>query len=206
MKNLQDEAAVREAVCFLLSRVAEQARADSVPLTDAELKQLSFGEETASPDEIAAVAAFDEGHDEAEFETRIAKLLKRAFRIDVQHGSGATWHKALAELRDHDVYILVMVDQAGISRPQPKVGAALFAPSYRGLARLLPFAVASIISALGVLYFFILPMSWGKGADQPRIFGNLGEKLIPDERVRGIFFVVWIACSLWLWRLTNKQK
>ena len=56
-----------------------------------------------------------------EFEAKITKLLRGAFNYDVQHGMRATGEKHLAALRDHDVYVLVMVDQARIPRPKPRV-------------------------------------------------------------------------------------
>jgi hypothetical protein len=99
MKKVDIENSVAEALKFLSSRVAEEARKDSVPLTDIELKQLSFSEETATADDIAAARAFDETHDSDEFEAKITKLLRSAFHGDVQHGMRATWEKNFAALR-----------------------------------------------------------------------------------------------------------
>jgi hypothetical protein len=63
MKSVGTEASVAEAVGFLSSRVAEESRKDPVPLTDIELKQLSFTEETATPEQIAGAQAFDGAND-----------------------------------------------------------------------------------------------------------------------------------------------
>src|SRR5580692_621241 len=124
MKSAEAETSVTKAVEFLSSRVAEEARKDSVPLTDIELKQLSFTEESASAEEIAGARAFDEANDTNEFEARITRLFRSAFNHDVQLGMRATWEKHLAALRNHDVYALVMVDQAGIRRPKHRPGDA----------------------------------------------------------------------------------
>ena len=119
MKKVDAETSVAEAVGFLSSRVAEEARKESVPLTNIELKQLSFTEETANAEEIAAARAFDAANDIDEFEAKVTSLLRRAFQQDVQSGMRAAWDKHLAALRNHDIYVLVMVDQAGIPRPKP---------------------------------------------------------------------------------------
>src|ERR1700693_5933835 len=73
MKSIGTERFVDEAVEFLSARVAEEARKESAPLTDIELKQLSFTEETATPGEIAAAGEFDETHDTNKFEGTVAR-------------------------------------------------------------------------------------------------------------------------------------
>jgi hypothetical protein len=83
MRSVEAETSVARAIEFLSSRVAEEARNDSVPLTELELKQLSFTAETASADEIAAARALDMANDTAEFEAKITRLL---FNHDVQLG------------------------------------------------------------------------------------------------------------------------
>ena len=197
MNGVGTETSVAEAVGFLSSRVAEESRKDPVPLTDIELKQLSFTEETATPEEIAGAQAFDEANDTDKFEARITRLLRNAFRHDVQHAMRATWEKHLAALRNHDVYVLVMVDQAGIPRPKPQ--ARLNVPraiSPKTLVRRSPDILAGLITFCGILYFFVLRIGWSRRG--PPIFGNLDEHLIPSERLRGIFFLAWLASALWL--------
>jgi hypothetical protein len=65
---------VIEAVEFLSSRAAEEACKDSVSLTDIELKQLSFTEETATPEETAGARVFDDANDTDKFEAKITRL------------------------------------------------------------------------------------------------------------------------------------
>jgi hypothetical protein len=201
MRNLETGTAVGEALSFLLSRIAEQSRKDAVPLTETELKQLSFSEETASADEIAGAEEFDAANDTDQFEEKIAQLLRHAFDHDVQNGKGAIWQKHLAALREHDIYVLVMVDQAGISRSTAKVPVAAFFPrSPRNLIESLPQAVAGLVTVCGFIYFLILMRQGRRG---PPLFGDLPRKLIPSESVQSAFFVIWIGSMLWLWLRTK---
>jgi hypothetical protein len=202
MKKFETEVGVAEAVGFLTSRIAEQARADSVPLTDLELKQLSFSEGTASAEEIAAANDFDVTNDSDKFEAKIAALLRSAYHHHVKHGMGETWQKHLAALRDQDIYVLVMLDQAKIRRHRTSlVRAVLLSMSPRKLFRTFPDAAAGVLTLCGFVYFFLLRMGWGRRG--PPIFGNLAEHLIPSDSVRGAFLVVWICSMLWLWLRTK---
>jgi hypothetical protein len=130
VEGIETELSLADAVGFLTTRVAEEAREESVHITDAEIKQLSFTEEMAAKEEIAAARAFDDSNDTDEFEAKISKLLRNAFDHDVKRGMRSVWQKHLASLRNHDVYVLVMVDQAGIPRLKPSVRVR---PSAKGL-------------------------------------------------------------------------
>ena len=101
--SIEIDVSFADAVVFLTTRIAEAARRDSVQLTDAEIKQLSFTEETATEQEIAAARAFDDANNMDEFEAKISKLLRSAHDHDVKHGMRSLWQKHLASLRDHDV-------------------------------------------------------------------------------------------------------
>jgi|ERR1700722_9244350 len=196
MSNLETQMPVVEAVGFLSSRVAEQARKDSVPLTDVELIQLSFSEETATPEQIAAARSFDETHNSEDFEARITKLLRSAFNHDVQRGMRANWERHLAALRNHDVYVLVMIDQAGIHRPKAARRKVPRPKSPTALIRRSPDVFAGLITACGFVYFFVLRIGWSRKG--PPILGNLADSLISSEKVRGIFLIAWIVSMLWL--------
>jgi hypothetical protein len=197
MKKVEIENSVAAALGFLSSRVAEEARKDLVRLTDIELKQLSFSAETATADDIAAARAFDETHDRYEFEAKITKLLRSAFHGDVQHGMRATWEKNLAALRNHDIYVLVMVDEAGIPRPKPNVRLIPSrAISSMALVRRSPDILAGLITVCGALYFFVLRIGWNRRG--PPIFGNFADNLIPNEKFRGIFLLAWLVSMIWL--------
>jgi hypothetical protein len=187
----------KQAVSFLVSRIAEQARADSVPLSRTELHQLSFSEETASDSEIAAAAEFDANNDATLFEAKVRELLHRAFERDVENGTRALWEVHLAALANEDVYVQVMVDEAGIPRPKPTIG--VFLPkSTTQFTALLRHAVVWTLPLAGAFYFIILPMRWGKQPEDPYMFGSLVDRLHLSEGLKGAFFIVWIAASVFL--------
>jgi len=91
MEGIESEVPRADAVGFLTTRVAEEARRDSVHLAEAEIKQLSFTEETATEEEITAARAFDVANDTDEFEAKISKLLRNAFDRDVKRGVLSLW-------------------------------------------------------------------------------------------------------------------
>lgn len=196
MASIEIDVSPADAVAFLTSRIAEAARRDSVQLTDAEIKQLSFTEETAKEEEIAAARAFDDANNMDEFEAKISKLLRSAHDHDVKHGMRSLWQKHLASLRDHDGYILVMVDQAHIPRPKPRLRLRPTVKTIKMPIRRLPDMVAALITALGIVYFFILRMGWSRGG--PPIFGNVAEHLLPSEKERAAFFLTWLGSMIWL--------
>lgn len=184
----------KEAIDFLVARIAEQARIDSVRLTQTEITQLSFTEETASQQEIEAAVAFDTQNDSDEFEARVSKLLRRAFENDCHHGRRAVWESNLAALRDHDVYVLVMVDQAGIPRPKPRLRPLLPA-SPRSVSKLMALAASGMLSAAGFLYFFILPIHSSKTDGEPA-FPALLARLRVNDTTAAALFVLWICASV----------
>ena len=89
-----------------------------------------------------------------------------------------------------------MVDQAGISRPKPRVRLRRTPKGFKMPIRRLPDVVAGLITALGIVYFFILRMGWSRGG--PPIFGNLAEHLLPSEKESAVFFITWIGSMIWL--------
>ena len=196
MEGIETEVSLADAVGFLTTRIAEEARRDSVHITAAEIKQLSFTEETATEEEIASARAFDDANDTDEFEAKISKLLRHAFDRDVERGMRSLWQKQLTTLRNHDVYVLVMVDQAGIPRPKPSIRLHPSSKAPRMLISRLPDAAAGLIIVLGVAYFLILKIGWHRGG--PPIFGNVAEHLLPSEQVRGAFLLAWLGSMIWL--------
>jgi hypothetical protein len=196
MESIKTEVPLADCLGFLTTRVAEEARQDSVHLTDAEIKQLSFTEETATDEEIAAARAFDDANDTDEFEAKLSKLLRNAFDHDVKRGMRSLWQKHLASLSNHDLYVLVMVDQAGIPRPKPSVQLRPSPRVPQMLIRRLPDVVAVLTTALGVFYFLILKTGWHRGG--PPIFGDVAEHLLPSEPVRGAFLLAWLGSMIWL--------
>jgi len=196
MKAVENKDSVAEAVAFLSARIAEEAQRDSISLTGSEIKQLAFTEETATAEEIATARAFDDANDTKVFEARISKLLRKAFKDDTERGLRSSWQKHLAALRNHDVYVLVMVDQAGIPRPRQLVRPLASAILFQTLKARPSDIAAGLTTVLGVIYFLVLRMGWSRRGGP--IFGNFAEHLLPNEQVRGVFLLVWLGSMVWL--------
>ena len=110
-----DTITARSAKQFLLSKLEDQAVLDGVPLSDVEKKMFLFSEEIASENMQEVAEEFNATCDEADYEGKVSKLLKAAFRRDKQTPDAvAAWKQSLAALRDADFYGLVMVQQAGL--------------------------------------------------------------------------------------------
>ena len=199
LNPIETDSNVEAAVHFLSSRVAEQARRDSIPLSDIELQQLSFSEEIASPEQVASARAFDSATDIDEFELKISKLLSSAFNRDVRHGMRASWDKSLSALAHHDVYILVMVDQAGILRPKPGVRQEIpLGRVFSASIKSWPNVLLGLTTICGFIYFIILRA----GRPSP-LLGDFADHLIPDQNVRGFLLLFWLGSMVWLWLRTE---
>lgn len=102
---------VNEAKDFLVRQTAEQAEREGVSLSDLEKRMMYFTEsEDAVENPIALNEEFEAQYDMAEYESKIAGLLGRAYNRLKEEGSGAvqTWDEAVRELKQGDHYILVM--------------------------------------------------------------------------------------------------
>lgn len=135
---------------FLLSKISEQAQTDGVALDETERKMFLFSESSGSPD-AETVERFDREYNDATYEAKITKLLRRAYQTDkpvLERKS--EWSDALEALRKEDFYGLVMVDQARI--PRPKEVFWKVALSFTGLVPLFVAEVA--VLAIGWLVVF----------------------------------------------------
>jgi hypothetical protein len=100
---------------FLISQVVEQAQRENVPLSEVERKTLYFTEtQETLPDIYEVNAKFDAEYDDAEYERKIAGLLRNAFRRNRKESveGERQWKHAVADLRKEDHYLLVMIDQS----------------------------------------------------------------------------------------------
>jgi hypothetical protein len=102
---------VGEAKDFLVQQTAEQAQRDGVPLSELEKRMMYFTEsEDAVENPIQLNEEFEAQYDTAESETKIARLLGRAYkRLRKENADAAqTWDAAIKELKRGDHYILIM--------------------------------------------------------------------------------------------------
>ena len=111
---------VREAKDFFISRIVEQANREHHPLSDVEKRMLSFTETApeALPGLLETVAEFEATHDDAKYEQKIAGLLNRAYRADLDRARQSRegdprliYGQALGLLRTEDHYITIMIEQ-----------------------------------------------------------------------------------------------
>ena len=100
---------------FLVSKIAEQARREGVPLSEVERKMLYFSETAWTlPDIVEVNETFDREYDPVEYEQKISKLVRNfcdkaraADREDL-----ASWNKAVSTIRRDDRYLLILIDGA----------------------------------------------------------------------------------------------
>ena len=104
-----------EAKRFFVDKIAAQAEAEGIRLSDAEREMLSFSE---SDPEFAVdptlVEKLQAEISDEEYEVKIAGLLERAWKRDVEADSNAgnLYREAFAALSQGDHYLLVMIDRA----------------------------------------------------------------------------------------------
>jgi hypothetical protein len=105
----------RDAKEFLVGGIVAEAERLSVPLSEIEKKMLYFSEIAWTlPDIWEVNAAFDRDYDQAEYEQKIAKLI-RSLRAEARKRNTrelAAWEEAVHVLRQEDHYLLVMIDVA----------------------------------------------------------------------------------------------
>jgi hypothetical protein len=146
---------------FLLAKLEEQAVLDGVPLSNVEKKMFLFSEETASEKMQALAEEFDATCEDTNYESKVSKLLKAAFRRDKQTpDAAAAWKQSLAALRDADFYGLVMVQQAGL----PFSRRSVVGDIRLGVGAFLDLApMTAVALAVGVPGFLIVfdPFQWG---------------------------------------------
>ena len=136
---------------FLLAKLSAQAARDGVSLDDIEKRMFLFSEISGNPD-LEANETFDEKYDDNAYESKVTKLLRRAYARDKRTETGrGEWKDALDALKQEDFYGLVMVDQAGIPRKQDALRGEL----WRFELEWLPFEIVElIVIALGFLVVF----------------------------------------------------
>lgn len=166
---------------FVINRILDQARLDGVLLSEIEIHMLGFEAEATNANDLDAEERFRREVDEAQYEKAIAALIRRAYQRDKENQARGAWEQPLDTLAERDLYLNVMIQQAGIS------GASGFANvfDWRLLVLTLP---ALIFVAFGS---FIA-------------FSRTGEKLIPYDWLRLAILVICLIAPLLLHRLRRK--
>jgi hypothetical protein len=170
-------AAVTKAKDFIVERIVNEARRGNVSLTDLEVQILGFAEPSASAGNKEAAAVFGHDFDHEAYESKIAQLLNNVYERDLEGGLKPDWDRHLDEIADEDMYLLVMLERAGIM----KTTTSLILPDWRMARGLVP---TLIFVALGIV----------------AAFTPFGARLVPSIFLRlGILVVLWSAPFLIGW-------
>lgn len=101
----------KEAKDFLVQQTAQQAEIEGIPLSDLEKRMMYFTEwDDSCENPIQLNEEFEAECDTAEYEAKIAGLLKNAYKR-VKRDSPDTkriWEEAIEKLSKEDHYILVL--------------------------------------------------------------------------------------------------
>jgi hypothetical protein len=144
-KSSQRHLLAQQAKEFLISQVVEEARMESLPLSEVERKMLFFTEtEETLPDMTDVNEQFEREYDSSKYEKKIALLLRNAFkRLCLESPDGEKrWKEAIADLRQEDHYLLVMVDQASRSIRPPGDQLKLWSAGF-----------AVVLALIGIFFF-----------------------------------------------------
>ena len=161
--------AVGKAKDFLVGRIIDQAGRENLPLTDGEISMFGFSEPSASPKQSDAGAVLERGYGDEAYETKIAHLLKSVYEHDIADGLKPDWDRHLDEIANEDMYLLVMLEKAGIM----KTTTSFLLPDWRMAMGLIP---ALILVTLGIVVAFT----------------PFGARLIPNVFLRlGMLVVLW---------------
>lgn len=110
MSQFQSE---REAKEYLIGRITAQAKQQGVPLSDVERKMLYFSETSwALPGMLDINTEFERDYDNAEYEQKIARLVREIERGNAGVGGEeqSKWDDAVVKLSEGDHYLLVLID------------------------------------------------------------------------------------------------
>jgi hypothetical protein len=128
------------------------------------------------------VEAFERDCDDREYELRIARLAQAAYTRDEQAGRKSEWDAALDELAAEDLYLMVMLEQAGLVKTTPRFGL----PDWRLFVGILP---APVCVGLAVV-----------------VFTPLGSRLFPNDVIRLAVILLLLLAPLGLARLRPRQR
>lgn len=125
----------REALDFVASRIADEAKREGLPLSDVERKMLYFSETAWTLPDISDVSdTFDRDCDQDTYEEKISRLISKAVRRARKDETGdyGGWNEAIRRLSAGDRYLLVMVERANLGSvfkvAEPITGLSLWRP------------------------------------------------------------------------------
>ena len=103
----------KQAKDFLADQAAQQAALDRTPLSDLEKRMMYFTESdpASCDDPVSLNDEFEEKYLTAEYEAKMSRLLKRAYkRLKTENPGGKLqWDDAISTLKKGDHYVLLLV-------------------------------------------------------------------------------------------------
>jgi len=129
---------IRAAKDYLAGQIVDEAKRQSVALTEVERKMLYFSETGSTlPDMMAVGEEFDRDYDQDEYESKIGGLVQGIEARDETRSEEEkeAWYDAVLKLCDGDHYLLTLIDvgdssRNGFSSRWPKLSRWL--PSWNG--------------------------------------------------------------------------
>ena len=104
----------KQAKDFLAEQAAQQAALDRTPLSDLEKRMMYFTESdpASCDDPVSLNDEFEERYDTAEYEAKMSRLLRRAYKRlkDENVGEKLQWDEAISTLEQGDHYILILLN------------------------------------------------------------------------------------------------
>ena len=133
-----------EAKTWLIREIISEAESQRLSLDSLEARMLEYSETARTPPDLEELnAAFDQTHDEAEYENKIAALIRgmlTRWRIE-NNPKLMHWRDATIALSREDHYLLVLISTA--DRTQTSAAGR---PRKRSLLRLFLIAVIATIA------------------------------------------------------------
>jgi len=164
---------IEQAMQFLKDRILDEAAHQQVKLTPAEVATLTYSEPVATSEQRNLADQVDAEIGGDAYEKKISSLIRDVYRRDVAEGMKARWDESLQSLRGEDLYVLVMVANAGVEN-----ASIADLQWYKSFLRL-DFLCLAGIGIAGGLFFFT----------------SLGSA-VKSDAVRAVLFFAWVA-AMW---------
>lgn len=159
----------RQAKEYLVERIVSEARREQVPLSEIERKMLYFSETGWTlPNMLEVNAEFERDYDNAEYEQKIAGLVREIQNQNETAGGveQSRWDDAVVKLSEGDHYLLVLVD-LGRSSPSGPLSKWLPVGDFYGTGKVRPRGdflrlVVVALAMVFVMFAVVVIESWLK--------------------------------------------
>jgi len=182
----------QQAKEFVIAQVVEQAKRENVPLSEIERRMLYFTESYDPPPDIVETNdEFERDYDSADYEKKIADLLRNARERNKKESPEAAtrWKQAVKDLSREDHYLLVMLDQSATS-----------SGGFEDLYWVFGIALIVIVLGLGGLYVY------AQGGMIARVMDWLSDVLSKNPFSVSLEMLVLFLGALGVWLIYTEAK